>query len=103
MKSLLQKATSTDLNDSIRTEFRPGSACEQPIAYSVSATKTAVVGAGTVAVPALELNVDCPVVGSLEFRCTGCRCKAKPCRRLSVKVTAALVALKITTMCLYIP
>src|SRR5271167_1617683 len=100
MKSLLQKATSTCLNDPIRTEFRLEGASGQPIAYSVSATKTAVVSAGTVAVPVLELNVDCLVVGSLDFRCTGCKCKAKLCNRLSVKVTAALVALKMTTMCL---
>ena len=100
MKSLLQKAANASLNDPIRTEFRPGGACGQPIAYSVSATKTAVVSAGTAAVPALELNVDCLVVGSLESFCTGWRCRAKPCNRLSVKVTEALVALKITTMCL---
>src|SRR5271168_4869054 len=97
MKSLLQEATSTRLNDPIRTEFRPGGAGGQPIVYSVSATKTAVVSAGTVAVPALELNVDCLVVGSLDFRCTGCKCKEKPCNRLSVKVTGALLALKMTT------
>src|SRR5271170_8053523 len=67
--------------------------------HSLSATNTAVVSAGTVAVPPVELNVDCLVAGSLEFRCTGCRCNAKPCNRLSVKVTGALVALKITTRC----
>src|SRR5208282_5479739 len=71
--------------------------------HSLSATNTAVVRAGTVAVPPVELNVDCLVAGSLEFRCTGCRCKAKPCNRLSVKVIGALVALKITTTCLYVP
>src|SRR5271170_5374160 len=101
MKSPLQKATSTRLREPIRTEFRRGHWwTANLIAYWVSATKTAVVSAGTVAVPAFELNVDCLVVGSLEFRCTGCKCKAKPCNRLSVKVTAAFVALKITTMCL---
>src|ERR1700733_307385 len=68
--------------------------------YSLSATKTAVVRAGTVAVPSLELKVDCLVAGSLDFRCTGCRCRAKPSSRLLVKVTDASVALKTTTMCL---
>ena len=58
-------------------------------AYSVSATKIAVVSAGTLTVPSLGSNVDFLVVGSLEFRCTGCRYKAKPCRRLFVKVTDA--------------
>jgi len=36
-----------------------GSSCRFVIGYSVSATKTAVVSADTVAVPALGSNVDC--------------------------------------------
>ena len=36
--------------------------------YSVSATKTAVVSAGTVTVPCFESNVDSRVIGSLEAR-----------------------------------
>src|SRR5580704_9204408 len=46
--------------------------------YSASATKTAVVRAGTDAVPDLELKVDCLVAGSLECCWIGCRCRAKP-------------------------
>ena len=41
--------------------------------------------------PAFELNVDSRVIGSLEFRCTGCKLSPNPCKLPLVNVTAALV------------
>src|ERR1700693_4601783 len=46
--------------------------------YFFSATKTAVVSAGTVAVPVVELNVDCLVTGSLDF-CWWYWARSSPC------------------------